>query len=189
MCQLYQKSDSVLLEKIGQGDAPSFNELYKRHWRFVYTQAYTRLCDHSKAEDITQEIFCKIWVKRTDLSINNLQAYLYTAVRNKVLNLFEKEKRFVSVENLLTKTFATENADGKALQEEFLAAYRALVESLPSKRKVIFLQYYEQGRSTEEIADLLGISQKTVQNQLGRATTFLKAGLSHLLVMAVIILI
>ncbi len=186
---LYEEQDSVLLEKISQGDAPAFNMLFKKHWQTVYNEAFRRLHDHDKAEDITQEIFCKLWLKRTTLSIKNLRAYLFTAVRNSVLNLFEKEKRFVSIENLLIKTFATENADSRALQNEFLAAYKALVESLPDKRKSIFLQYYEQGRSTEEIAERLGLSQKTVQNQLGRATTFLKAGLSHLLILAVILIV
>ncbi len=186
MSQLYIEKDAVLLEKVRRGDTTSFNALYKKYWKEIYDHAFKRLQDHSKAEDITQEIFCKIWLNRTSLSIDNLSAYFYTAVRNKVLNLFEKEKKFVSVKKLLTKKGTVEQADFLVLQNEFLAAYKALVESLPDKRKAIFHQYYELGKSTEEIAKNLSLSQKTVQNQLGRATSFLKAELSHLLVLCII---
>lgn len=186
MSQLYIENDSVLLENIGRGDAQSFNALYKKHWKTVYNYAYKRLSDHSKAEDITQEIFCTIWINRKTQSINNLPAYLYTAVRNKVLNLLEKEKRFVPVKPLLKMKFTAEQADALALQNEFLSAYEKLIERLPAKRKEIFLQYYELGKTTKEIAKQHALSQKTVQNQLGRATAFLKTSLSHLFLLLLI---
>lgn len=186
MPQLYIVTDAVLLENIRQGDANSFNALYKKYWKEIYNNAFKRLGDRSKAEDITQDIFCKIWLNRATLSIDNLPAYFYAAVRNRVLNLFEKEKTFVSVKRLLAKKYTAEQADFLALQNEFLAAYKALVDSLPDKRKAIFHQYYELGKSTEEIAKNLSLSQKTVQNQLGRATSFLKAGLSHLFLLYIL---
>lgn len=151
MRQLY-KEDAALLNEISEGDVSSFNELYTRHWKFVYNQAYKRLSDHDQAEDITQDIFCKIWVNRASLSITNLPAYFSIAVRNRVFNLFEKEKRFVPVKDLLAGIVASEQADANALKNEFMAAYKSLIESLPAKRKSIFLQYYDLGKSTEEIA-------------------------------------
>jgi len=181
---MHQISDDVLLKNIRKGDEEAFNLLYRKYWKFVYNHAYKRLHSHNKAEDITQGIFCKIWIKRATLHINkDFESYLFIAVRNSVFNLFEKEKRILPVEHLLMKYVAAEHADKLVLQNEFLAAYRALVESLPSKRRKIFVQHYELGKTTAEIAEQLCVSQKTVQNQLGRASTFLKFKFTHFLIL------
>lgn len=182
MIEIYENQDHLLLQKLSEGSAESFNILYEKYWGKVYTSAIKRLRNHDQAQDITQDIFAALWLKRKELHIDNLPAYLHVAVRNKILNLFEKEKHYVPFEQLITNNIQLygEQADAVALRNEFLHAYKALVDSLPGERKKIFRFYYDEGLSTEEIANHLGLSRKTVQNQLGRAVTYLKANLSHL---------
>jgi len=189
MVEIYHDQDGILLRKISEGNAQAFNTLYERYWEVVFTSAFKRLNNRDKAKDITQDIFANLWMKREALQIENLPAYLYTSVRNRVLNLFEKEKRYIPFEQLLSANleFYGERADAVALRHEFLNAYKALVESLPLQRRKIFKYYYDEGLSTEEIARKLGLSRKTVQNQLGTAVTHLRANLSHLFFLMILL--
>lgn len=181
--------DHILLEKLRKGCAESFNILYEKYWERVYNSAFRRLKKHDQAQDITQDVFTCLWLKREELQIDNLPAYLHICVRNKVLNLFEKERRYTPLEELLAQNMlcGEEYADAIALQHEFLEAYKNLVESLPCQRKKIFHLYYQEGISTDEIARRLVLSRKTVQNQLGRALSFLRAELSQLFIMLLIV--
>lgn len=177
------EDDQTLLQKIASGDEKSFNILYEKYWKEIYNNCRRLLNDHEKAQDITQEILVGLWLNRAKLSIDNLSAYLYIAVRNRVLRIFEREKRFVSFENLLSLSetgINNEHADFLAIKNEFLKAYNGLLNTLPSQRKKIFNYYFDDGLSTDEIADRLSLSRKTVQNQLGRAVSFLKTNLSQL---------
>lgn len=182
MAEIYEENDNLLLQKISEGDVASFNILYEKYWEKVYTSALKRLKQRDQAKDVTQEVFTSIWLRRETLHIDNLPSYLQIAVRNRVLNLFEKEKRYVPFEQLLhgRRCQQNEQADAVALGNEFLSAYKALVDSMPEQRKKIFHYYFDEGFSTDEIANQLALSRKTVQNQIGRAVTFLKANLSQL---------
>ncbi|HVY74695.1 MAG TPA: sigma-70 family RNA polymerase sigma factor [Puia sp.] len=181
MMPLSQNDDCLLLNKLREGSVDSFNALYDKYWYTVYNSAFKRLRNHAQVQDIAQDIFASLWLRREELQIENLSAYLHTAVRNRVLNLFEKEQRYVPIEQLMPeKVFHQQNqADALTLQHELIDRYGLLVDSLPSQRKIIFRQYYQEGRSTEEIAHELSLSRKTVQNQLGRAVTFLRTHLSE----------
>jgi len=181
--------DHYLLEKLRKGCTESFNTLYEKYWERVYTDAFRRLKKHDQAQDITQDIFAGLWLKREELQIENLPAYLHISVRNRVLNLFEKERRYTPLEELLSNNILLqgERADAVVLRNEFLEAYKKLVDSLPTQRKKIFHLYYYEGISTDEIALRLMLSRKTVQNQLGRAFAFLRTGLAQLFIILLII--
>jgi RNA polymerase sigma-70 factor (ECF subfamily) len=186
MTQLYTDDDHLLWQKIREGSVESFRLLYDKYWKEVYLEALKKLRNRDQAEDISQDIFANLWMKRQEFQIANLPAYLHMSVRNRVLDMFEKEKRYIPFEELLNSDPQTDHdrADGAVLRHEFLSAYKALVEELPAQRKKIFRLHYDEGLSTEEIAGELQLSRKTIQNQLGRAVSFLKANLSHLVIWA-----
>jgi len=177
-----QSEDCRLLEKLREDSIESFNTLYDKYWQTVYVSALKRLKNQHQAQDITQDIFANLWLRREEQQIENLPAYLYSAVRNRVLNVFEREQRYIPIEQLLFARPHPQNnpADTLILQNELQNRYESLVGSLPSQRKMIFRKYYEEGRSTQEIASQLSLSRKTVQNQLGRAASFLRTRLSQL---------
>jgi RNA polymerase sigma-70 factor (ECF subfamily) len=191
MTQLYADDDHLLWEKIREGSVESFRLLYDKYWKEVYLEAVKKLRNRDQAEDVSQDIFAALWMKREEFQIANLPAYLHMSVRNRVLDMFEKEKRYIPFERLLGPDAQTDQdrADGAVLRHEFLAAYRALVEELPAQRKKIFRLHYDEGLSTEEIAGKLQLSRKTIQNQLGRAVSFLKTNLSHLVIWAAVLLL
>lgn len=190
MADLCESEDHTLLAEVRQGNRRAFDALYRRYWKIVYQNAFVRLRDAGMAQDVAQDIFVSLWVHQHTLQIDNLPAYFHVSVRNRVLKLFEKQKRYVPIETLLFTQAGErlEEPDAVAASQEFLKAYQALVESLPAQRRRIFRCYYDEGLSTEDISRQLQLSRKTVQNQLGRAVTALRTGLSHLTTLVAIFL-
>lgn len=180
--------DEALLQLIEEGNKNAFNVLFEKHWEKAYSEAYKRLKDQENAKDIVQEIFVHIWVNRHNLKINNLPAYFHVAIRNKVINFFAKQKPihpfFDNLENITEKSSF---ADADLLWKDFFNSYEALLNSLPPKRQTIFRLRYQEDISTKEISKRLGVTQKTVQNQLGKAINTLKVTLLRILIIGLIL--
>lgn len=175
--------DSYLVRQMEQGCKESFNLLYEKHWEFAYREAYMRLKNTDDAKDIVQEIFTHIWLKRETLHIENLPAYLNVAVRNKVLKFVAKQKLSHPYYKLLENIPELQmKSDSHILAKEFFKAYDALINTLPSKKQLIFRLRYQEDLPTKDIAKHLGISRKTVQNQLGKAIEQLRITFFLLLV-------
>lgn len=184
-----QSSDTLLLQQVEQGSAKAFDALFEKYWQQAYSDAYKRLKNHDDAKDIAQEIFTHIWINRETVHIENLPAYLNVATRNKVIKIISKQKIthpfFDILENISKGSFP---ADSTLLWKEFSKSYEALLQTLPPKRQEIFRLRYHEDLRTKDIAERLGITGKTVQNQLGKAVESLKVSLLHILSILMIVL-
>jgi RNA polymerase sigma-70 factor (ECF subfamily) len=186
MIDLNVLSDHELTELLRQDDVRAFNCIYERHWKDTYQTCYNRLRDRAQSQDIVQNIFTALWDRRTEVEINNLQAYLRTAVKFQVLRLAGRAVRLEFVdtfEKLITEP--VDNGD-LIIEREILSLLKLFIDALPEKRRAIFTKRYGENKSTAEIAEELGISQKTVLNQLNTAETALRMRLTHLLTVAAI---
>lgn len=182
------RSDAELLELIGLSDNLAFNELYDRYWKLVFNTAYKQVKDVPSAQDITQDIFTQLWLRDKDSRIENLRAYLFTAVRNKSYKLMARQKRCSPILDLLKESeVSCYHADDALLFKEFVKSYEALVDNLPDQQKIIFRKRYNQGLNTLEISTQLCLSPKTVRNHLGRALARLKTALLMTLILIMLI--
>jgi len=164
-----------LLALLKDGDESAFSEIYKKHWQTVYTAAYRRLRDKEQCQDIVQNIFISLWNRRSTLTIENLNNYLATAVKFQVINYAtRKPHQTTFFDEFEYQLAAQESSDDRVLENEVKSLVLAFIETLPEKRKQIFLLYYHEHLSTAEIATRLNISQKTVQNQLNTANHALR---------------
>ncbi|WP_202552307.1 RNA polymerase sigma factor [Ginsengibacter hankyongi] len=181
--------DSLLLEKVKDGSTHAFNLLFEKYWEKAYSAAYKRLKNGEDAKDIVQEIFTKIWLNRQTHMIENFPAYLHVAIRNNVIKSLSKQKHFHPffdiLENIPEKN---SQADANLLWKEFFKSYEELMESLPPKRQIIFRLRYQEDLSTKVISMKLGITRKTVQNQLGKAIETLRVSLLRILTIAIILI-
>jgi RNA polymerase sigma-70 factor (family 1) len=182
-----QSSDTLLLQQVEQGNTRAFDVLFEKYWQQAYSDAYKRLKNHDNAKDIVQEIFTYIWINREAIHIENLPAYLNVAIRNKVIKLIAKQKIthpfFDFLENISKES---SRADSDLLWKEFSKSYESLLQTLPPKRQKIFRLRYHEDLRTKDIAEQLGITRKTVQNQLGKAVETLKISLLRILSMVVV---
>lgn len=175
MTDQHAHTDAILLQRLREGNHLSYRELFDRHWQRTYNAVYKRLKDHKCAEDITQDIFMNLWLRRDLVEIDNLPAYLATAARYGVYRAMEQQQVFVPVEDLVdVLRSSTDNADAPLLIKEFFLAFEEAVGGMPPARQQIFRMRYIEGLTPEEIAERLNISPKTVRNQLGRALSAFK---------------
>jgi RNA polymerase sigma-70 factor (family 1) len=175
---LYEAEDTELLVKLSEGSKPAFDMLYNRHWKQVFNAAYKRLNDEQQAQDIAQDVFVQLWVRGTKSPIENLFAYLQVSARNGVFKHFEKQGKLSALPDVIEEvTDEHDRADAGMLHQEFLKAFNELVDTLPQQQRIIFRMRFEEDLSSQQIADKLRISPKTVRNQLGKALATLRTSL------------
>lgn len=175
MSQLSTYKDQDLLVLMSDNDSLAFEELWNRYWEQGYNAAYKRLKDEELSRDLIQDLFIDLWTRRDNLVVNNISAYLNTAIRYKVYKILSKTQTNIPFyETLNTVVSTAVGADNLVVEKELQQLAEAWLDTLPAKRKEIFLLYYRENLSTKEIAERLQISQKTVQNQLGVATNALR---------------
>lgn len=174
-------TDQELIALLKLGDELAYRQLYNNHWAQTYNNIYKRLKDHDKAEDITQDIFLQLWIKREVVNIENVAGYLFIAARNCVFRSMEQSAHLIPIADLLTDLESShDHADGHLLTVEFMRAYEALVNALPEGQQTIFRMRFNEDLSPDEIAAALGLSPKTVRNQLGKAIATLRASMMML---------
>lgn len=170
-----QICDGELFGLVKSGDETAFSALYRRHWQRMYNSAYKRLQCKDQSQDIVQNIFVDLWERKESVEIENLEAYLHTAVRFQVFKLTSRQPQQSAFLQTFEATLAgTFRADDAVLENEVRSLLTLWIEALPGKRREIFLLHCFHGLPTADIADRLGISQKTVQNQLNTAHTELR---------------
>lgn len=162
--------DCVLLNRMRLGDYQAFGVIYERYWAQLYNAAYKRLSDEDAAKDITQDIFLQLWQRRREMEIDQLPAYLLTAVRNNVFKYMEKQKRFTPISELVEQFFSSNDyTDSHLARVELTARFEKLLERLTPSQQEIFRLRFDEELGTLDIARRLNITRKTVQNQLTRS--------------------
>jgi RNA polymerase sigma-70 factor (ECF subfamily) len=159
-----------------------FKLLFGEFYDPLSKYAYTLVADHDAAEDIVQDVFVRIWEKHQSVITQpQIRAYLYRAVRNTCFNHLGSKKR-TQIASLSDEELADADTISWSVEEEpdaDVPNYRELlkegIEQLPEKCKEVFLLSRTGHLSNQEIADQLGISVKTVNNQTWKAMKLLKA--------------
>lgn len=187
--QFHIDDDLKLFALLKQGDQGSFEKIYKRYWLELYNAAYKRLPEKEKCQDIIQNVFTDLWLRRESLEINNPTAYLHTAVRFQVLKAISRTPKSDFVNEFFERELISPlQSDDVVLEKETKRLIELYLNTLPRKRRNIFIMHFYDGLSTAKIAIELNVSQKTVQNQLATASHGLRFRLTHLFLMLVIAL-
>jgi RNA polymerase sigma-70 factor (family 1) len=174
-------SDEGLLKLLKQQELGAFEEIYLRYWKKLYSAAYKRVQSREISEELVQDIFTSLWVNREVLNIEVLSSYLCSAIKYKVINYLEKEitRRNYSEIQLSTAVSAVNSTEETVLLNELNRALEREIQKLPPKRQQIFKMSRQDHLSIKQVASNLGISEKTAENQLGKALKVLKLNLKH----------
>lgn len=160
-------ADSQLVSLIQEGDRLAFDEVYERYWKRLYSDTFKRLNSIELIEEIVQDVFSNLWSTRASRKIQNVYPYLLTAVRYQVFMLYKKGKTTpifeAPLEHMVLSSLQTDSLFNEKELRGCIAIWMAMQ---PEKRRAIFQMKYMNEQSTREISEILGISQKTVQNQL-----------------------
>lgn len=151
--------------------------MFRRFQPALVKYAASMLFSVEDAREVVQDVFINIWQKRGSLEFGDgLKSYLYRAVRNQTLNKIQRNKiDTVSLDEKIyvfaQETDLRDDEKNRRLKEVFKQ-----INALPPSCKEIFMMSRVEGLSHKEIADILEISRKTVENQVGIALKKIRKG-------------
>jgi len=167
--------EKSLLSSIASGDQKAFTKLVDLYWNKVYSHALAYAKSSPRAQEITQDVFLKVWNKREALvEILDFKNYLFILGRNQIISSLRKKL----VE--FTGTDPVETPEETLLpdqQLEYKEAYETImeaIEKLPPVRRNVFKMSRLEGLSYEEIAERLNISKNTVKEHIVLGLNFLR---------------
>lgn len=164
----------------------------KDEFELLFNTFYSHLCsfangflkDLDASEEIVQEVMLKVWINRENLVItSSMQSYLFKAVRNGCLNMLkhisirEEYKFFKEREDSIVQRSHEE----EVMFTEMEVNIRNAIDRLPVERRRVFIMSRYDGMTYREIADKMGISVKTVENQMSNVLKFLREELAEYL--------
>ena len=179
-----QLSDTQILTAIGQGDERVFELVFRKHYASLCAYGRSILHDNDEAEEIVQTVFVSIWEKRAEIEITqSLKSYLYRAVHNHCLNRIKHRK--VREEHQQYAAYyqetAYESVSQTVYKNELEGRLSVAIEKLPEQCRIIFKLSRFDELKYQEIADQLGLSVKTIENQIGKALKILRTELADYL--------
>lgn len=154
-----------------------FRQLFLQFYDPLCKYAFTLTTDKDASEDLVQDVFTRIWEKHRDtIQSPNIRAYLYKAVRNSAFSYLGKTKVYSLSDE--EETIAWEEETDNHNITRYRELLQQAIDHLPDKCREIFLLSRSGHLSNQDIADNLGISIKTVNNQTWKAMKLLKAFVS-----------
>lgn len=173
--------EKELLSRIAEGDERAFRVFFDRYKDRFYAVVLKMTRSDSVAEEIVQEIFIKIWQKRTSLKeIDYPETYFFTAVYRRVYNHYKKLALERKLLGLISESPGFRNiTDETVLAQESERLINEAISKLPPQQQLVFTLSKQEGLSREQIAEQLHISPHTVRNHLADAVKFIKAYLSQ----------
>lgn len=161
-----RKIDQLLLSKVAQGDEKAFRYMWDIYYLKLFHVALYFVRSKELSEEAVSDVFFNIWQKRELLpSIENLDKYLYVAVKNQALQYLKKQvSQNKEPIDLYTVDFFHDqnNPELQFLDSEFQALVQQAINSLPEKCKEVFRLHFSDKLKQREIGVLLDISEKTV---------------------------
>lgn len=172
MTSTFTHIDYLNVKSLKEGDVKAFDALFIKYSQRLFNFSLKYLKSAEEAEEVVQEVFLYIWDKREGLKPDNsFNAYIFTIAQNIIKKYFLKKARNNAFKDdlILQKLIQENNLDQEIDYKFLLEKVESIINSLPDRRKEIFIKrkYYEL--SVKQIADELGISPNTVENQLASA--------------------
>lgn len=172
-----------MLKSLREDSEEAMVWIFKEYYTFLCQTIVGILPETHLAEDLAQEVFLELWKKRKTIQINtSLKAYLRRAAINKTLNYLRDRKiKWDDEDKIAVAAAETTNVVERLLEQELKTAVETAINRLPQRCRLIFSLSRFEEMTYQEIADQLGISIKTVENQMTKALKLLKTALEPLL--------
>lgn len=166
------ESYNSLLDDIANGNQQSFSRLYDLFHPTLIQFVNSKVNDLSSAEDILHDLFLSIWRNREKIQeIEYFPAYLYSSCRYLVIDHIRKSSVWNNTEGLEDLNIEYEEAplEDRLYFRYLLDMVNKEIENLPEKCREIFKLSRNEFKTNKDIAEALGISESTVENQINKA--------------------
>lgn len=169
--------EKELLTRIAAGEESAYRTFFDLYKERFYAVVLKMTRSDLVAEEIVQEVFLNIWMKREKLVfIENPSSYFFTAVYRRVYSYYRNLAREEKIKGVLSKSNMFENSTEELIfARESQLLITTAIQKLPSQQQVIFKLSKQEGLSREEIAEQLELSPNTVRNHLSCAVKTIRA--------------
>lgn len=167
-----------LLVKLRDGDQRAFEHLYRLYSGRIFLNIVKMVKDEDEAKEISQDLFIRIWNNRKNIDPDkSFPSYLFLVAQNLVRDFFRKadldQKRQITI--IARSTELYEHIESNIYFKESSAILQNAIDALPVQRKRIYTLCKIEGKSYDEVAEIMGITVSTVGNQLVKATQSVQA--------------
>jgi RNA polymerase sigma-70 factor (ECF subfamily) len=174
-----------LLERFRRGDEDAFEAIFREYATQLCTFALHFTRSRDLATEVVHDVFLLVWERRERLDVRtNLRAYLYKATRNRALEVARRDTFFRRWAERTSREQADDDSARLAPtpyeqleRDERAAALQRAIYALPERRRMVLLLRWRDGLQNAEVAELMGISVKTVENQITQALRVLRGQL------------
>lgn len=165
-----------VLQLIAQGSEYAFTQLFDHYRNGIFGIALKFLKSPLLAEEVVQDVFLKIWLKRQDLNhVQNIEAYIITMARNLILDRLKKLAYEVAAKEELARQPAHINdTDHRLRQQQYEQLLRQAVNLLPPQQKQVYQLAKQEQMSYQDIADKMQLSRLTVKTHMAKALQFIR---------------
>lgn len=168
------EGDEQLLNHVSRGDSEALRQLYRRHGRRVYSLAYHIVGDEARAEEITQDVFIKVWEKAGSFNSAKAQplTWMLRITRNRSIDVWRREMPRAELPNDLESPM--DGPEETSVKASLEAGVRDALASLSTaQRRALNMAYYT-GLTHREIAQTLGEPLGTVKSRIRDALSSLR---------------
>lgn len=165
-------TERELLRLVAEGDKNAFTQLYNNYRNKIYSIAFELTESTTVAEEIVQDTFLKIWVKRGSLpEVEHFRAYLFTITRNYVFTALKRiaRKETIEVSAIQDAPLYDHDTEDRVLNNEYTRILQAAIDRLPEQQKQVYNLIKKEGLKREEAAAALHLSPETVKTHLAQA--------------------
>lgn len=169
-------NNEEILHLLAEDNEFAFTQLFSRYRERIYGLALKFLKSNFLAEEILQDVFLKIWLKRKHLhEVEHFEAYLMVMARNFVFDRIKKVSYEVTAKRELSRReYFTDNADHRLLQQQYQLLIDEAINLLSPQQKQVYKLVKEQCLSHEAAAKKLNISRLTVKRHMANALKFIR---------------
>jgi RNA polymerase sigma-70 factor (ECF subfamily) len=176
--RLLDKDD--LIERLRKGDEAAFDAIFRAWYPSLVRAAESLVRSRAVAEEVVQDVMLELWKRRENIATDSSpQAYLFQSTRNRSLNYLRHQRVERDAEPQLSRDEGVDStAHSLVVEEEIHVAMKRAVERLPVRCREVFELSRTHQLKYSEIAEVLGISIKTVEAQMGKALRILREELA-----------
>jgi RNA polymerase sigma-70 factor (family 1) len=172
-------------KRICNSDEKAFRELFDYYYPRLLNYVFVIVKNHESAEDIVLEVLQSVWERRMKLmAIDRFENYLYVCAKNKTLDFHRKNTRLINLnfdEPHYEEFITYQNPEQQLINQELFYIIDHAILALPEKTRLVYRLIKEDGLKYQEAADLLGVSVKTVSNQLLSAMKLIRQSVTDYL--------
>jgi len=143
-----------------------FSDIYKKYSKDLYTYLYFKFGNQVEINDKIQEAFIKLWDNCKKVSPNKARAFLFKISKNMILNEIKHQNVVLKYQQIKPKSYTNENPEFLLEEKQFLQKYQLALGKLTEEQRVAFLLNKVKGIKPIEIAEMLGVTRRVIENRI-----------------------